>query len=65
MSFDSRYQVVVPKPVSDVYDALSSPDTFKPFLHLSPTCYSVEILSTDQIILYNSAELAVRSLQLS
>ena len=57
MAFESRHQVVISSPVSRVYDLLSSADNFERFLHLSPTCHSVEILHTDQVVLGPAAEL--------
>lgn len=62
MSFDSKYQVVISAPVSRVYDTFSSLDVFERFIHLSPTCHSVEVLRTDQVILQAPGELAQRSL---
>ena len=62
MAFDSRHKVVVPLPVSDVYDQSSSPEGVARFARLSSMCHSFEILSTDQIVLHKTNELAGRSL---
>ena len=51
MSFDSRNSVVICSPVDQVFGCLSSVDRFDQFMHLSPTCHSVEVLSTDQVAL--------------
>lgn len=51
MSFDSRNSVIVCSPVDKVFGSLSSIDKFKQFMHLSPTCHSVAVLSTDQVAL--------------
>ena len=51
MSFDSRNSVVVCSPVDNVFGSLSSVDKFIQFMHLSPTCHSVDVLSTDQVAL--------------
>ena len=50
MSFESRYSVVVSSPLQHVWESLSSKDKFKEFMHLSPSCHTVEILSTDQVV---------------
>ncbi len=62
MAFDSRHKVVLPLPISDVYNKFSSPEGVARFARLSSMCYSFEILSTDQIGLHNIAELAGQSL---
>ena len=62
MAFDSRHNVVVPLPVSDVYHQSSSPEGVARFARLSSMCHSFEILSTDQIVLHKTNELAGRSL---
>ena len=62
MAFDSRHKVVVPLPVSDVYNQSSSPEGVARFARLSSMCHSFEILSTDQIVLHKTNELAGRSL---
>lgn len=49
MSFDSRNSVVVRSPIDQVFESLSSTDKFKQFMHLSPTCHSVDVLTTDQV----------------
>lgn len=49
MSFDSRNSVVVCSPVDQAFESLSSTDKFKQFMHLSPTCHSVDVLTTDQV----------------
>ena len=51
MSFDSRNSVVVCSPVGQVFESLSSVGSFEQFMHLSPTCHSVDVLSTDQVVL--------------
>lgn len=51
MSFDSRNSVVVCSPIDQVFGSLSSTDKFKQFMHLSPTCHSVAVLTTDQVAL--------------
>lgn len=52
MSFDSSHTVAISSPVDYVFECLSSADKFQQFLHLSPTCHSVEILHTDQVTLH-------------
>lgn len=63
MAFDSRHDVVVHAPARLVYESLSSADNFARFLHLSPTCHSVEIVGTDHVLLSDPATLVERSLQ--
>lgn len=63
MAFDSRHEVSISSPASVVYTTFSSLDGFKRFMHLSPTCHSVEILKTDQIVLHTPADFAGRSLE--
>ena len=62
MAFDSRHKVVSPLPISDVYNKFSSPEGVARFARLSSMCHSFEILSTDQIVLHKSTELARQSL---
>lgn len=52
MSFDSSHTVAISSPVDYVFECLSSADKFQQFLHLSPTCHSVEILHTDEVALH-------------
>lgn len=51
MAFESRNSVVVLPSLDQVFDSLSSVDNFEPFMRLSPTCHSIEVLSTDQVTL--------------
>ena len=51
MSFDSSNSVVICSPVEQVFGSLSSVDKFSHFMHLSPTCHSVDVLRTDQVAL--------------
>lgn len=62
MAFDSRHKVVLPLPISDVYNKFSSPEGVARCARLSSLCHSFEILSTDQIVLHNITELAGQSL---
>ena len=62
MSFDSLNSVVVCSPVDLVLRNLSSVERFKQFMHLSPTCHSVDILSTDQVALQVCDRLSARAL---
>ncbi len=62
MAFYSRHKVVLPFPISDVYHKSSSPEGVARFARLSSMCHSFEILSTDQIVLHKTNELAGRSL---
>ena len=51
MSFESSNSVVVCSPVDQVFESLSSLDKFSQFMHLSPTCHTVDVLRTDQVAL--------------
>lgn len=62
MAFDSRHKIVLPLPIPDVFNKFSSPEGVAGFARLSSMCYSYEILSTDQIVLHKSSELAGKSL---
>jgi len=62
MAFYSRHSVVLPATISDVYNKCSSPEGVARFARLSSMCHSFEILSTDQIVLHKSTELARQSL---
>ena len=62
MAFDSRHKVVLPLPIPDVYNKFSSLEGVARFASLSPMCHSFEIVSTDQIVLHKSTELARQSL---
>ena len=52
MSFNSGHTVAISSPLNQVFESLSSADKFPQFLHLSPSCHSVEILNTDQVALH-------------
>ena len=62
MSFESQHSVLLASSLEHVVEKLSSKDSFKEFMHLSPTCHMVEILSTDQVVVHLAGDVSDSSL---
>ena len=62
MAFDSRNTVVILSSAEHVYTTLSSEENFARVMHLSPTCHSVKVVSTDQVSVHLPSVLSDGSL---